>query len=310
MARLRDFLPAVRRVGFFSFVWTVTLKTIDDNVVTFAAAVAYAWLLAIFPFFIFLLTLVPYVPEGSRDAARDQIASSVAKTFPKAAADTVMSTLNSVLEQPKSSLLSIGLIVSLWIASGGISMTMSALDAAFDAKKLLPFYKQRPIAIGLTLAMTVLVIAVCILLPIGGAVFGWLGKKGMLSGVAYWSLNILRYGMAVLLLLTMLALLFKFGTSTRRRFSLTTPGGVAVVFSWFVLAEGFRFYVDHFGSYQKMYGAVGGIAILMIYFYLTAFVLLVGAEINAAIDHVNAEETNSDTSAITAPARPRAESLT
>ena len=286
MARLRDFAPAVRKVGFVSFVRHIWAETLEDDLMTLAAAVAYSWLFAVFPFLIFLLTLAPYAPEHQRANAQRQIAKSIQQTMPKEGADTLLSSLDSVLNQPRSGLLSLGLVVTLWFASGGVSMTMSALDAAFDAPKVLPFYKQRPLAILLTLILAVFVLLVFVLLPVGDAVLYWLNRKNTFAVEWVWIVNVLRYGLATLLLLAILSLLFKFGTITKQRFSFFSPGALFTLLVWFVLAAGFRFYVDRFGRYEKMYGAVGGVTIILFYFYLDALVLLIGAEINAEVQNI------------------------
>ena len=198
---------------------------------------------------------------------------------------TVLGNLREVMHQPRSGLLSIGLIVTLWIASGGMSMTMSALDTAYDSTKINPFYKQRPVAMLLTIIVMVLIAIVMVLLPIGAAIEGWLESTKVLQGHVLWLLTIARYVLAILLMLSILALLYTFGTRVRHKFSWITPGAIFTVLVWVVLGESFRFYVDRFGRYQKTYGAVGGVTILLLFFYLDALVLLIGAEINNLVNH-------------------------
>jgi membrane protein len=167
-----------------------------------------------------------------------------------------------------------------------MAMTMSALDAAFDASKTRPFYIQRPIAILLTIVATVLVLVVFALLPVGAAVERWLANIGKIPSQILWALTLTRYILAVLLMLANLSMLYTFGTRVRHQFAFFSPGAVFTVVVWIVLGEGFRFYVDKFGRYQKTYGAVGGVTIILLFFYLDALVMLVGAEINNLIDHI------------------------
>jgi membrane protein len=196
------------------------------------------------------------------------------------------------MHEPRSGLLSIGLIVTLWIASGGMSMTMSALDTAYDSTKINPFYKQRPVAILLTIIVMVLIAIVLILLPIGTAIEDWLASTHLIPGRVLWLLTFARYLLAILLMLSILALLYTFGTRVRHRFSFLTPGAIFTVLVWVILGESFRFYVDRFGRYQKTYGAVGGVTILLLFFYLDALVLLIGAEINNLVNHAVASKGN------------------
>ena len=285
MARLRDFVPAVRKVGIVSFVRHVISETVDDNLATLAAAVAYSWLFAVFPFFIFLLTLAPYAPQAQKAQAQRRIDQSIMQTIPGEGGKTMLASLDSVLNQPHTGWLGISLVVTLWFASGGVSMTMSALDSAFDAPKVLPFYKQRPLAILLTAVLAVLVLLVFVLLPVGDAVLYGL-KHSHFDVEWVWLVDLLRYGIAVLLLLAILSLLFKFGTVTKQRFSFLSPGAIFTLLVWFLLGAVFKFYVNRFGRYEKTYGGLGGVTIILFYFYLDALILLIGAEINSEVQNI------------------------
>ena len=109
--------------------------------------------------------------------------------------------------------------------------------------------------------------------------------KESISFWTIWLVNFVRWGLAVLALLLALALVYHFGPSLRRRWRLVTPGALFSVVVWIVLAYAFKYYVNHFGRYHRTYGAVGGVAILLLFFYIDAVVLLVGAEINSEIDY-------------------------
>jgi membrane protein len=289
MARMREFVPAVRALGIKKFVTILITEISKDQLTTQAAAVAYAWLFAVFPFLLFLLTLFAYIPEKQKINAHDYIAASVSHLLAHDAAQTIVTNLNQVLDQPRSGLLSVGLAVTLWIASGGMSMTMTALDAAFDAKKTFPFYVQRPIAMLLTVIVTVLIVIVLLLLPVGTAIENFLASTRHIPAKVLWWLTFARYGLAILLMLSILCLLYTFGTRVRHGLVFFSPGAIFTLLVWVVLGESFRFYVDKFGRYQKTYGAIGGVTILLLFFYLDALVLLIGAEINNLIERTMRE---------------------
>ena len=186
MARLRDFVPAVRRVGLVRFVIVICMRVAKDKLVTQASAVAYAWLFAIFPFLLFLMTLFAYIPHQKKVRAVDIVSETVNKVMAHDAAETILTNLKQVLNEPRSGLLSIGLVVTLWIASGGMSMTMTALDAAYDAKKTYPWYLQRPLAMLLTIITTVLIAIVLVLMPVGSAIENWLAEEGNVPAKILW----------------------------------------------------------------------------------------------------------------------------
>jgi membrane protein len=294
MAHLRDFLPAVRSRGPWKFIMLVVREISRDHLTTQAAAVAYAWLFALFPFILFLITLFAYIPERHKVQPESRIYDAVRTVVAHDAAETIVVNLKQVLHEPRSGLMSIGLIVTLWVASGGMSMTMTALDTAFDARSTWPFYIQRPIAILLTVVVTVLIVIVLLLLPVGTAIEEWLAATNQIPERVLWVLNLARYVLAIFLLQAVLSLLYKFGTRAPRPMVFFSPGSIFTIVVWLVLGGTFRYYVDRFGSYQKTYGAVGGVAILLLFFYLDALVLLIGAEINSQVDRVVRERTMDD----------------
>src|SRR2546423_15188846 len=126
MARLRDVPPVIRKVGIWGFAYRVWMQIGDDQLFTWASALAYSWLFAIFPFFIFLMTLLPYLPPDWKESARGLIRTSVDQ-LPAQAADTVWKNVEQLLNKPPPGFRSIGILLTLWAASGGMAMTMSAL---------------------------------------------------------------------------------------------------------------------------------------------------------------------------------------
>lgn len=289
MARIREVPGLIHSVGVFTFLKRVVQQTLDDDVLTWAAALAYSWLFAVFPFLIFLLSIVPLLPDRFRDQAADTMVSGVEQSLVGDSAALVAGEVRRILEQPSPGLLSVGLLFAIWAASGGMSATMRGLDAAYDIVKPRPFWKQRLYAIVLTLIGAVLIIATLVLLPIGTAIVNWLDARGALFGWSKFFLDLARYFLGVTILFALLALIYHFGPSIKRRFHLITPGAIVCVLVWILVGWGFNVYLTSFGgqsSYSRTYGAVGGIAILLLIFYIDAIVLLVGAEINSELDFI------------------------
>jgi membrane protein len=287
MARLRDVPSVFKQIGIVTFAKRVWQQITEDAVFTWGAALAYSWMFAIFPFLILLLSLVPMVPQQLKFDAHDNIAQLVNETLPQDAGTLVMKQVDSVLERPSASgFFSFGLILTIWASSGGMAMTMTALDKAYDIEKGRPYLKQRGIAILLTIVVATLLILVMVLLPIGTGIINWLGHHKNLG----WTLifvNVARYALALLLMLTTLALIYHFGPSFRQKFHAVTPGAIFSLAVWLLLGAAFKIYLTKFGgaaSYNKTYGAVAGAAIMLLFFYIDALVLLIGAEINSEID--------------------------
>ena len=162
MARLREAKQVIKVLGIKEFAWRVWHQVGEDDVFTWAASLAYSWMFAIFPFMIFLLTLVPLLPRTAKAQALSDIEGAL-KNLPPNAADPIEQQAKDLLDHPRGSLLSIGLVITIWAASGGTVMTMTALDRCYDIRAGRPYLKQRFIAILLTIIGASLIILVMVL---------------------------------------------------------------------------------------------------------------------------------------------------
>jgi membrane protein len=286
MPSLADLAKVHRSIGLVELAKRVWQQVGEDNLFAWAAALAYSWLFAVFPFMIFLMSLLPYLPASTRSAAEHELGVFARQTMPDQAADTLLKNVADILSKPRTGLLGVGLLLTLWGASGGLNMTITALDRCYEVDRGRPFYKQRPVAMGLTLCVATLVIVLMILLPIGTIAIKWLvnHSHAYVHTTLFWTWRILRYPMALLVMFTIVHVIYQYGPSIRQRFQFVTPGALFSVVVWLMLAFAFRLYVNKFGRYNETYGAVGGVAILLLFFYIDAAVLLVGAEINSEID--------------------------
>ena len=181
MAELRDVPMVLRRMGPLAFTRKVYREIGDDNLYTWAAALAYSWLFAVFPFFLVLLTLIPLLRQEWRKEAKHQINNAIDQ-LPHDAKQTVHDYVDPKLDallgfKPATGITvawSLGLLVTLWAASGGMAMTMASMDRCYDVERIRPFYKQRPLAVVLTMVVATLVLFVVILIPVGTVVTNYL----------------------------------------------------------------------------------------------------------------------------------------
>ncbi|HLL88800.1 MAG TPA: YihY/virulence factor BrkB family protein [Tepidisphaeraceae bacterium] len=323
MAALRELPTAIRAVGAVPFLKRVWGEVGADNVFTLASALAYSWLFALFPFLIFLFTLIPLTLKDSHKEYVQAEVRSYIRQLPEKAAEPINEVVGELLgtekqrERTQAGLLVIGVVLTVWSAAGGMSATMSALDAAYDVEKPRPFWKQRPMAVLLTVVVAILMIGILVMVPIGSVVvavvnrygeqlLAWanLDAKWLMPITAVW--NIVRYSIGFVLMFAVLAILYTFAPNLkpRNKFRFLSPGAVFSVAVWILLGLVFRFYIDNFGKYEKTYGTVGGVAILLLFFYLDAVVLLIGAEINSEVDNIvrgHKGETEADPETPAAP---------
>ena len=281
---MRDVPRVAGRIGWWTFAKRVYQQVLADELLTWAAALAYYWLFAIFPFLIFLLSLLPLMPATVQTAIKDQVAEGVNQVAPNHEVGAeINKAVGGFLASRSGWLLVIGLGLAVWTASTGMAMTMASMDKCYDVKDVRPYWKARLIATGLTVATAVVILLVLLLLPVVNTVIAYFPESLPLG----WVLAPVRYAVAVGLLLLVLAAIYCWGPSIHRRFHLMTPGAVFVVASWLLLGYGLRVYVGQFdaaAAYQRTYGAVGGVAILLLLFYIDALVLMIGAEINSELD--------------------------
>ena len=298
MARLRDLKPVFQRIGLIGLTKRVWQQCQEDNLFMWASALAYAWLFAIFPFFLMLLSLVPYIPADAKEFLRTNAGPVLEKALPRDAYQTVWKgyledRMDTLLDHRPKAFFSVGLILTIWAASGGMAMTINAMDKCYDLDKPRPYVRVRLLAILMTIVVATLMLVVVIALPIATTARSWvenyLAQSTSTIHVPRWAFfafDIARYLIALVCMVLALALIYFSGPCVKQRFRLFTPGALFCICVWLVLGALFRLYFNHFGRYQQIYGPVGGAVILLLFFYLDSVVLLIGAEINSEIDFI------------------------
>lgn len=270
-------------------VTTLAKRTItefmDDDMPTFAAGLAYQALFSLFPFLLFLLTLVSALHLPDFFAWLREQASLV---LPNQAVDLVNPIIDQMQDQP-SSFLSFGILLALWSASSGIRSIMNALNHAYDVEEQRSVVKRFSLSIVYTIGIAVLLLCAAGLMIIGPQVMGWLASQVGLEDyiVSLWTW--LRWPVAILLMMVTVAMIYYVAPDVEQDFRFITPGSVLAVVIWIGASLGFGYYVSNFADYNAMYGSIGAIIVLLLYFYISGAVLLLGAEVNAVIEHHSTE---------------------
>ena len=247
---------------------------------TYAAALSYQVFFSLFPFLIFLISLLGFlgIPEFF-----SWLQQQVTNIVPAQAAQQV-NTVIGQLQQPQGGLLSFGIVLALWSASAAVRAVMNAINTAYEVKEGRPAWKLYSLSLLYTLGLALLLILSAVLMILGPQVVTWLGVRLGLGGVVVTLWNILRLPLLVLLLTLSVALIYYFTPDVQQRFRLITPGTVVAVVVWLLASFGFSLYVQNFANYNATYGSLGAIIILLFYFYLSAAILLFGAELNAVLE--------------------------
>lgn len=259
-----------------------------DNMPIIAGGVAFFGFLSIFPALIALLSLYGLVatPETVARQVEDLSAQ-----LPEASAQVIKDQLNAIVANSGSAL-TVGLIVSilaaLWSASGGVGNLITAVNLAYDEVETRNFVKLKLMSLGLVLGSIVFVLIAFGLVAVVPVVLDALplGVVGtILAQVIRWVLLLAVFAGA-------LAVLYRVAPDRDApRFSWVSLGAVVVTVVWAIVSVGFSLYVDNFGSYDKTYGAIAGVIVLMLWLYLTCYLVLLGAEINSEAEHQTAHDT-------------------
>lgn len=247
----------------------------DENVTLLASSLAYYFLLSVFPLIIVTLAIIPYFNISAEEAM--QFISSI---IPEELAAVFEENIINLVETPQGGLLTIGIIGALWSASNGIHAFIKASNEAYNVDETRPFLIVRLIAFGLTIGM-ILAVIVAIILPVFGNIMieFIISFLGMTTEMAF-LFQILRYVISVLIITAMLICLYHFAPNKNIPFKHVLPGALTASILWQVISFGFSIYISNFGNYSATYGSLGGIIILMIWFFLTGIILVTGAIIN------------------------------
>ncbi len=267
--------------------WRITVEiwrhVRKDRTIDQAAQFAYWSLLALFPFAIFLLTVVGYIPLHGLDT---QLVGLINRIMPDQAAQLFDRTLHEIVGRQRGGLLALALFGALWSATGGMSSTMVALNRAYQLEETRPWWRRKMLCMAMTVGAAGLMIIGTAALFIGPNLVhrAWalVGAGGTFDMVWRW----LRWPLIVATLMVALALLDHFlpNRKIKKRFRFVTPGSVAAIVIWIGATGALNLYARHFGSYAKTYGTLGAAVVLMTWLFLSGLAVSLGGEINAAID--------------------------
>jgi membrane protein len=247
-----------------------------------AAALTYYGLLSLFPALIALVSIVGLV--GDPVSTTQTVTQIVTKLGPSSAADTFAGPIKSITSHRSAAgvLLVVGLATALWSASSYVGAFMRAANVIYETPEGRPFWKLRPLQILVTLVMLLLLAAVALALvltgPVVDAVAGPLGVGS--TAVSIW--NVAKWPVLLGVVVTMFAVQFYAAPNVKLAgFRWVTPGALFAIVLWLIASAAFAFYVANFGSYDKTYGALGGVVCLLVWFWITNVALLLGMELNS-----------------------------
>jgi membrane protein len=272
-----------RRLGLAELLKRTAKEIREDHLAAFAGNLTYKGLFALFPFFVFLLSLLGLF--GAPDLLQTLI-EQARGVLPQGAIDFLESQLLGIAGNKAQGAFTVGALVSillaLWGVSGAFRSVMEAMNVMYEIEEARPFWKQLLISIFLSLGVAALLLFALVLVvfgpEIGGAVADVVGLGYVFEVV--W--NVVQWPVLLFLVVLAFALVYYYAPDVEQRFRWISPGSIVAVVAWLLFSLAFSLYVE-FGSFDA-YGSIAGIIILMLYIYYSAFIMLVGAELNQVIE--------------------------
>jgi membrane protein len=243
-----------------------------------AAGLSYYFFLSLFPLLIFTAAMLAFIPIPN---LFEEILNLMARFMPADAMGIVRNIVQGVMYPPRTGLLSIGILGTIWAATGGFNAMIEALNMAYDVSETRPYYRTRVLAIGMAFVIGLLVV-IGLAFTILGPRFGeWVARIGWAGPVFAWVWPYIRWTIIIVTMVFSVELLYFWAPNVKQNFWHTLPGAIIGVGGWITVSYALGVYVERFANYDATYGTLGGVIALMLWFYFSATAILVGAEFNA-----------------------------
>jgi len=275
----------------------------EDDCLGWAGELAFFWFLALFPALLFVVALASSFPVQH---LIDVVLRGLARVAPGDVLVLVREQLVQIALGPPRGLLALSLLGALWSSSSAMTAIIDTLNQAYHVRERRSWWRVRLLAVVLTVVLAAFTLASVGIMLAGPTLAHQLENSlrvpprfATLWAVAEWPIV---FGLMV----TALGCVYRFAPDVRRRRAWVTPGSIAATLLWMIASLGFDWYADHVGEYQKTYGAIGGVIVLLLWLYASGLAILVGAELNAAIEDAAAEGPSTGSTMAVEPPRQRA----
>jgi membrane protein len=269
--------------------WTEIFKRtlnemMADNCLNLAAQLAYYFFLALFPALLFLVAIVSFVPIEN---LMDTITQTLSRVAPGEVITIIRDQIAKIAHDQNGGLLTIGMLGTIWSTSSGVTAIIDTLNQAYDIEEGRPWWKVKATALGLTLALGLFVV-ISFILVVAGPTLAEKAAAWFELGPAFeWSWKILQWPVVFALISLAIAIVYYYAPDAEQEWVWITPGSILATVLWILISLGFKVYVAYFGSYNATYGTIGGVIVLMLWFYVSSLAVLAGAELNAEIEHAS-----------------------
>ena len=262
---------------------------VEGAITTRASSLAFNFFLAFFPSIIVFLTLIPYIPVIGLQETLMELLNVV---LPPSTNEITFNALDDIINNTRAGLLSIGFLLALYFSTNGINSLIEAFNASYHIRENRPIIQQRILSLGLTLLLSFMLIIAMGLIIFGKFAVSYLTEYKLITQYAG---ELILYGKWFTILLVLwlgISVLFHLGPSIKSKWKLFTPGSILATLGIIITSIGFNYYINHFSQYNKIYGSIGTLMIILIWMYFNSIILLTGFELNASIANAKGKGEN------------------
>lgn len=276
------FIPGFRPMSLYHILKFFITEIQQSSLVNRAASLAYSFMLAFFPATIFLFTLIPFIPIRNFQA---QLLNLISTILPYNAYMAFQATIEDIIKRPHASLLSVGFLTAMYFATSGVHKLMQDFNKSSLVVEKRSWIKRRIIALFLTVGISISMLFAIVVMIVGQNIIGFM-QSHINSQSHFWVyiITFSRWLIVIAIFFVSISLLYKYGPANKEKWKFLNTGSVLATGLAILTSIGFGYYINNFSSYNKLYGSIGTLIVLMLWLYLNSFILLVGFELNASLD--------------------------
>lgn len=278
-----NFLENLKYIKIKTFLKTIFNKVLEEDILSSGAQVAFYFSFSIFPLLLFLISLAGMVLNSVNDL-RNELFFYLSQVMPISAYKLLKDTILEITENSTGGKLTVGLLIALWSASAGVDSLRVALNSLYKLKEKRAWWKTKLLSLVIILGL-----AIMISFSLGIVIYGWKFFSFLLSIVhlpspSPYILTVVQWVVILSLLISILALIYNYLPSYKEpKWFWITPGAITTIILWLLVSFGFKTYLQFYNTYDRMYGSLGAVIILMLWLYLTALAVLLGGVVNVSL---------------------------
>lgn len=272
-------IPGLEGMSLYDVLEMYIIGIVEGALTTRAGGIAYSFFMAIFPFMLFVLTLIPFIPiEGFQEG----LITLISEILPPKTFDAVDTVLLDILNNKQAGLLSFGFIVSIFLMTNGVNAIFGGFEYSYHVKEMRNIFKSYFLSMVVSFVMALFLVITVALTVFYQLLLDGIIKKEWIKDETF-LLSMGRGVLFVVMIFTIVSILYKYGTKMRRHSRFFSPGSIFTTILSILTFYLFSYYVNEFSQYNQLYGSIGTLLILMLFIWLNAIILLLGFELNASI---------------------------